>query len=92
MSQQCRSCEAEVIFVPSAKTGKPMILDAKPEKRVVLVTKASTTDVAATVLVISSEQPENALTQARVVDTYVDHHATCPASAEWKGRTRAGAP
>lgn len=32
----CRSCEAEVVFVPSATTGNPMILDAKPAKGVVL--------------------------------------------------------
>ena len=30
MSDRCRSCQAEVVFVPSAKTGKPMILDANP--------------------------------------------------------------
>lgn len=26
--------------------------------------------------------------RAEVVDTYVDHHATCPKVAEWKGRRR----
>jgi hypothetical protein len=83
MSQQCRSCEAEVIFVPSAKTGKPMILDAKPEKRVVLL------DVYGH---LSPDMVQGEAIAARVVDTYVDHHATCPFAKEWKGRTRAGAP
>ena len=79
MGDQCRSCQAEVIFVPSAKTGKPMILDAKPEKRVVLTLKRG-----ATVLADGMHRDAN----ATVVDAYVDHHATCPASAAWRGRHR----
>jgi arginine repressor len=79
----CRSCGAEVIFVPSAKTGKPMILDAKPEKRVVLVRSNDQQ-------VIYRATPGSADPAARVIDTYIDHHATCPQAAEWKGRRRAG--
>jgi hypothetical protein len=82
---ECRSCQAEVIFVPSAKTGKPMILDAKPEKRVVLVHGHEPDDLCL------APPPDNTHA-ARVVDTYVDHHVTCPAAASWKGRTRADAP
>lgn len=37
----CRSCPAEVIFVPSAKSGARMILDAKPEKRVILLERGA---------------------------------------------------
>jgi hypothetical protein len=78
----CRSCQAEVRFVPSAKTGKPMILDAKPEKRVVVVPP----DVGQTAFggQVGPFGPDVAV----VVDTYVDHHVTCPAAAEWKGRRR----
>ena len=79
MSRQCRSCGAEVLFVPSAKSGKPMILDAKPEKRIVLVVGGHENLIA---------QPETAIYMARVVNTYTDHHATCPKAAEWKGRRR----
>ena len=35
--QRCRSCDAEVVFVPSAATGKRMVLDASPRKGVVLI-------------------------------------------------------
>ena len=35
---KCRSCGADVVFYPSFTTSKSMILDAKPVKRVVLVT------------------------------------------------------
>jgi hypothetical protein len=84
---ECRSCQAEVIFVPSAKTGKPMILDAKPEKRIVLVI-AEGRGGSHNVLAL----PEVQRKAARVVEVYVDHHATCPAAKEWQGRTRAGAP
>ncbi len=86
MSDQCRSCGASVLFVPSAKSGKPMILDAKPEKRVVLGS-AITTLEPDDGIVVGAQHPDAALI-ARVVRTYVDHHATCPAAAEWKGRRR----
>jgi hypothetical protein len=79
----CRSCGADVIFVPSAKSGKPMILDAKPEKRIVLVV-AEGTGGSHNILAI----PEIEHKAARIVDTYTDHHATCPAAKDWKGRHR----
>lgn len=81
MSERCQSpgCGAEVIFVPSAKTGRPMILDAKPTKGVVLRGD----------LRIADSQPESV---ASVVDVYTDHHVTCPAAKAWKGRTRKDPP
>lgn len=36
MSDTCRSCQAPIIWVTSATTKRPMPLDAKPEKRVVV--------------------------------------------------------
>ncbi len=65
----CKSCEADVVFVPSAKSGKPMILDAKPRKGIVLVDRRSVMPVL---------MPEPGEPVAHVVDVYTDHHATCP--------------
>lgn len=75
----CRSCEAEVIFVPSSKTGRPMILNATPAKSVILV------EPIGPLLIVRREVEGSA---AAVVDVYTDHHATCPAAAEWKGKKR----
>ena len=76
----CRSCGAEVVFVPSAASGKPMILNAFPAKGVVLRNDLGySADVG---------DPAGA---AYVIDVYTDHHATCPAAAAWKGKTRATA-
>ncbi|MGH2711371.1 MAG: hypothetical protein ACRDH9_09240 [Actinomycetota bacterium] len=71
---KCRSCKADVIFVPSAKSGKPLILDAKPSKGVVLGRGVPFGHIPMQV--------------ANVVDVYTDHHVTCPNAADWKGRTR----
>jgi hypothetical protein len=72
-------CGAEVIFVPSAKTGKNMILDATPEKRVVLELQ----EIGGTVGGPGTRQV------ARVVDTYLDHHGSCSAFAAKVERERA---
>jgi hypothetical protein len=82
-------CGAEVIFVQSATSDKKMILDTKPEKRVVLMVKRSTTDPAASLLVLSSDQPGNPSDFARVADVYTDHHATCTAFELYQQRQRA---
>lgn len=82
-SQRCLSCTAEVVFVPSAKSGRLMILDAQPRKDVVLVVESLEDygwDFAA--------YPIDEDTRALVVDVYTDHHATCPEAASWKGRRR----
>jgi hypothetical protein len=82
----CRSCDAEVIFLPSAKTGKPMILDAKPTKGVVLQRPP---------LRELEDGTPDLTTQpwvGAVVDIYTDHHVTCPKAKEWQGRTRKNPP
>lgn len=81
----CRSCRWPVVFVPSAKTGRPMILDAAPSKGVVLVGHPIGVDNAFDVVGADD-------TLARVVDVYTDHHATCPNAAAWKGKSRANPP
>ena len=87
---RCQSpgCGAEVIFVPSLKTGRRMILDAKPEKRVLLVDDTMLPHG----LVGIAEDPHHRSTVAKVVDVFIDHHVTCPASAQWAGRNRTNPP
>jgi len=69
-----RGCGAEIVFVPSAKSGKQMVLDAKPAKGVVIYPDP-----------IEAWGPGPTFTGgiegrriAAVVDVYTDHHATCP--------------
>ncbi len=81
----CRSCDAEVVFVPSAKSGKLMILDAKPTKGVVLTD--GTMSIHGLVQVIGALD-DASVPEACVVDVYTDHHGTCPDAASWKGRRR----
>lgn len=87
MTTTCRSCDAEVVFVPSAKTGKPMILNAKPTKGIVLVDATHehrgkpSPDNAAVLITVDHYEA------AQVVDVYTDHHSTCPDAARYR-RTR----
>lgn len=81
----CRDCPAEVVFVQSATSPRPMILDAKPVKGVVLVDEAFGVSLLAV-------DPRTERAHARVVDVYTDHHVTCPNAPAWKGRTRANPP
>lgn len=69
----CRSCGADLLWVASATTGKPMPLDAKPEKRVVLSERLEGLDD-------DAAEPW----VAEVVDTYTPHFATCPEAREWR--------
>lgn len=82
----CRSCGAEVVFVPSATSGKAIILDAKPEKRVVILGEP----ISAVPSFISGGDPTaiGQLGKASVVSTWTDHHVTCPDAASWKGKRR----
>jgi hypothetical protein len=84
MSETCRSCDAEVVFVASATSGKSMILDAKPAKGVVLVDLASTLHG----MYGLEAEPGQLHAAAKVVDVYTDHHVTCPDAAAWKGKHR----
>lgn len=47
---RCSTCGAEIRLVKMAKTGKPMPLDAKPEKRVIVVGRDETGDELAAVV------------------------------------------
>jgi hypothetical protein len=82
----CRSCGAAVIFVTSGKSPAKLILDAKPEKRVIVARVRHLHLLAATDGSKHLDDPVGA-----VIDVYTDHHATCSDAAAWHGRTRAGA-
>jgi hypothetical protein len=82
----CRSCDAEVVFVRSAKSGRPMILDAVPAKGIVL-----RWDDAGTVGDRFGEGDGHGSQVADVLNVYTDHHGTCPNAGDWRGKTRASA-
>jgi hypothetical protein len=81
-------CGAPVIFVPSATTGRKMILDAKPEKRVVVGEPVLGLDHTP-VLVGGSGTAASEIALARVADVYTDHHGQCPAFELYQQRQRA---
>jgi hypothetical protein len=62
-----------------------MPLDAKPEKRVVLI------DAETGIPYVTIPGPPTPTMRAVVVDTYVSHFSTCPDSQKWKGRRRGAA-
>lgn len=76
MTDRCRSCQADVVFVPSAKSGKAMILDATPRKGVV-IHDAFTRHTLPTGIAPDAQVAE-------VVDVFTDHHATCPDAARYR--------
>lgn len=81
----CRDCKAQVMWVKSAKTGKPMILDPQSdsERGNVIV------DGAARAHVFADHAAALAGAEALELEdepTWLDHHVTCP---EWEKR-RAG--
>jgi hypothetical protein len=95
MSRPCRwpdgGCGAEVEFLPTGRTkpdGKPVlqVVDAKPEKRIVLVWQEG--HGGPWLLAPAGANP--ALIRGRVIDAWVDHHATCEAFKQYQERRRAG--
>lgn len=87
--ERCRSCRAEVIFVHSATSEATMILDAKPEKRIVLSARDDN-PLLASVMKYDPARPHRLV--ARLVDVYTDHHVTCSSANEWRGRSRKNPP
>jgi hypothetical protein len=90
---KCQSCQAPVIFVPSAKSGKPMILDARPTKAVgvghlIYADGMQTFDPPG--IQLCEDVGHGRV--AQVVSVFTDHHATCPAARSWAGRTRKDPP
>lgn len=75
----CRgpNCKAEVLLVKT-KNDRIQILDAEPQKRVVLVPEHADLHIP-----VSLKDAESFIEgmRSRVVDTFIDHHATCPDAA-----------
>jgi hypothetical protein len=78
---ECRSCGALVVFVPSAKSGKRMILDVEPDP---ILGNVLVEDGKARVLGVKARIAARA--QFPPPSLYVPHHATCPQAAEWHRR------
>jgi hypothetical protein len=75
-TSRCRACGAEIMFAPSAATGKLIPINIQPEKRIVFVDAA---------LGVIQDGPTG---KAKVVSTFISHFATCPNAANF----RKGAP
>jgi hypothetical protein len=69
----CRSCGDEVFWIES-ETGKKMPVDAKPEKRIILMQQGGVP-----VLSVPDGNPIG-----KVVDVYTSHFATCPDATKWR--------
>lgn len=72
--EQCRSCNAQVIWVRMFKSGKPgkmAPVDAAPVKMVQ----------------VKNEEMAPSLT-GEVIEVYTPHFATCPDAAAWRGGGR----
>lgn len=80
--RKCRvsTCQTEVLFVRTVNN-KTQIVDAKPEKRIVLFD-------AITGAILGKDSLDNTegemAPRAKVVDTFVDHHATCTQSQRFR--------
>jgi len=71
---KCSACQADVVFVRNEGSGRTMILDAKPEKRVVLLELGDPIYSVAQVL----PALQSGTATGQVASVFVDHHATCP--------------
>lgn len=90
----CQSCQAAILWVASGKqradgTRATLIVDAVPAKRLVVGSLITTLDQDDGI-VVGAQHPDAPIV-GRMVDTYVDHHSTCPKAQEWKGRRRGAA-
>ncbi len=84
---KCKSCEAQVIFVPHER-GKTMCLNAAPDQEkgnVMLIVDGFGRRIC------RSLGPRFAETHRAVGTTlYLSHHASCPAAGEWQRRAAVG--
>jgi hypothetical protein len=84
MSDTCRSCQAPVLWLENLTTGKRAPIDAEgTEIGNIVVNRA-----AGTYRVISGKERDEAIHSAASLHT--NHFATCPQSAAWKQRAKAG--
>lgn len=80
----CSRCPAEIVWAVTEK-GAKIPLDAKPEKRTVLVPMSGEVVVRRSRDVPTLPDGSFGLNvRAVVVDTFMPHHATCPAVASFR--------
>jgi hypothetical protein len=88
----CRSCGSQVLWAKSAAKGKPMPLERAPGDGNVALNEFDRAvvfrDHEAALEAIDTRD------DLPLGETYVSHHARCPAGQRWSGKTRedAGAP
>lgn len=75
---KCRSCGVECFFVPSAKSGKKMILESEPDEggNVQLMDTPG-----GRVAVVENRDLQPTLHE---VVWYIDHHVRCPSAKRWR--------
>lgn len=84
MSDQCRSCEASVLWLEHKTTGKraPIDRDPVPDGNIMV-------DLAGgTYRILTGDARQEAIDTG--YELHLNHFITCPQSAAWKGRRRAG--
>lgn len=81
LAKPCVSCGAQVIWVPTAASSRPMPLDAEPRGDGNVVMVMGTAHIVGR----GAARVEG---QVR----YMPHHATCPQGKAWQGRTRLEGP
>jgi hypothetical protein len=84
MSDTCRSCHAEVLWLENTTTGKSAPIDAElvPDGNIVV------DQVAGTYRVVTGDDRQDAIDRGDPL--HLNHFVTCPQQAAWKGRRRAG--
>jgi hypothetical protein len=80
MSDKCRSCDAPVMWLEHATTGKraPIDWDAAPDGNIRLGVALEH------YIVLSGDERQDAL--ARGDPLHLNHYVTCPHAAAWKKR------
>jgi hypothetical protein len=84
MAEACRSCQAPILWLDSATTGKPAPIDAAPA----LNGNIRVDVVHGCYFVVTGEDRQAAIRHGGPLHT--NHFVTCPQRAAWKGRAKAG--
>ncbi len=72
--EKCSACDASIVWMKTEKKLKWQPFDAKPESRSIMAQKQ----------VKDPHGEPRTITVARVVPTYMPHHATCPHAEKFK--------
>jgi hypothetical protein len=77
---QCKSCQAEVQYVPHERTGTLMIVDAAPAATGNLIIRDGKVSVLKKCDLFTANDEPVELGTPR----YFDHHVTCPKAKDWR--------